>query len=288
MEIRPSAFSGSWYPADAADCERQIRAFQDTVNPSQPPQGRSIGGIVPHAGWYFSGHIACQVIAALVGPDPPAAVVVMGMHLHPRSANCLMPSGAWQTPLGPLPVHTELAQALLDRFDFREETPGRFEPDNTIELQMPFVKYFFPDTHVLGIGLAPNDKARQIGGYVADWARTQKVDVRIIGSTDLTHYGANYGFSPQGSGPQAYQWVTQENDRRVIEAMLALDGDQVMHLAREDQNACCSGAAAGAIFAARQLGATRAREIAYASSYDKSPGESFVGYAGIVFEADPP
>jgi AmmeMemoRadiSam system protein B len=49
------------------------------------------------------------------------------------------------------------------------------------------------------------------------------------------------------------------------------------------QNACCSGAAATAIAAAKQLGAQQGETIAYATSYDKSSGSSFVGYVGIVF-----
>ena len=32
----------------------------------------------------------------------------------------------------------------------------------------------------------------------------------------------------------------------------------------------------------KHLGAKQADELAYATSYDKSPGESFVGYVGIV------
>ena len=53
--------------------------------------------------------------------------------------------------------------------------------------------------------------------------------------------------------------------------------------ALSSHNACCAGAAATAIEAAKHLGADRAESIAYATSYDKSPGDSFVGYVGIVF-----
>ena len=56
----------------------------------------------------------------------------------------------------------------------------------------------------------------------------------------------------------------------------------VLAEALASQNACCAGAAATAIETAKQLGADQADEIAYATSYDKSPGESFVGYVGIV------
>jgi AmmeMemoRadiSam system protein B len=53
--------------------------------------------------------------------------------------------------------------------------------------------------------------------------------------------------------------------------------------ALENQNACCPGAAATAIEAGRRLGAKEAESLSYATSHDRSPGESFVGYVGIVF-----
>jgi len=110
-----------------------------------------------------------------------------------------------------------------------------------------------------------------------------KSQVKVIGSTDLTHYGYNYGFTSKGTGKEAVDWVRNENDRRVIDAMLALEPEQVIAEARANQNACCAGAAATAIEAGKHLGADCADTIAYATSYDKSPGDSFVGYVGIVF-----
>jgi AmmeMemoRadiSam system protein B len=65
--------------------------------------------------------------------------------------------------------------------------------------------------------------------------------------------------------------------------MLALDPERIIREGLENQNACCAGAAATAIAAGKQLGATKAEKIVYATSYDKSPGDSFVGYVGIVF-----
>ena len=64
--------------------------------------------------------------------------------------------------------------------------------------------------------------------------------------------------------------------------MLALEPESVISEALASQNACCAGAAAAAIEAAKNMGANQADEIAYATSYDKSPGDSFVGYVGIL------
>ena len=282
MDLRPAVFAGSWYPETAAACEKEIKRFLSVgIRKPDHPQAWDVG-IVPHAGWYYSGQIACNVIQWLSDPSPVDLVVLFGMHLHPGSANCLMPRGAWETPLGSLPVAEDLADDLIERFDFEQETHRRFAQDNTVELQLPFVKYLLDPGQILAIGVAPNPRSLEIGQAVADWAREKCRRLKVIGSTDLTHYGRNYGFTSHGSSFSAVDWVRRENDRKVIEAMLAMDPDQIMVEGIRNQNACCSGAAAAAVEAARRMGATRSKEVAYATSYDKSPGDSFVGYVGLV------
>jgi len=238
---------------------------------------------VPHAGWYFSGSIACNVIHCLKDEEPPDAFVIFGMHLHTRSPSYIMTDGSWETPFGEIEIEKLLAGALVEQFTFQIETAENYTQDNTIELQLPFIKYFFEDTKIVPIGVPPVQESLEIGKAVADISQRLGLRVKVIGSTDLTHYGMNYGFVSHGTGPAALDWVRNENDRRVIEAMLAMDPDKVISEALANQNACCSGAAATAIAAAKRLGSDKAETIAYATSYDKSPGDSFVGYAGIVF-----
>jgi len=108
-------------------------------------------------------------------------------------------------------------------------------------------------------------------------------DAVVVATTDLTHYGENYGFVSRGRGAAALEWVRNKNDRSVIDTMLAMAPQEVINEALANQNACCAGAAATAIAAGKALGADQAQTIAYATSYDKSPGDSFVGYVGIVF-----
>ena len=281
-EVRRSVFAGSWYPAKASDCEREIKAFLEEGQSLTPPDRKLVAGIVPHAGWYFSGSIACNVIHCLKSDPPPDVVVVYGMHLHPDSACYMMPKGAWETPFGDIKVEERLAAELVSKFEFKIESPHRFNQDNTIELQLPFIKYFFADANIVAMGVPPNNSSLDIGRAVVSFARQLGLTITVIGSTDLTHYGSNYGFVSKGSGKQAVDWVRNENDRRVIDAMLELDSEKVIAEARANQNACCAGAAATAIETAKNLGADSADELVYATSYDKSPGDSFVGYVGIV------
>jgi AmmeMemoRadiSam system protein B len=283
MKVRKAVFSGSWYPARREACEREIEGFMALdVNREGAAQGGK-GGIVPHAGWYFSGAIACNVIRRLAAESPPDAVAVFGMHLSPGSDAVLMTEGAWDTPFGDLPVAEDLAAELNRQFSFRLETARDFTQDNTIELQLPFIRYFFGDTAILPVGLPAREEALTIARAVVAGAARLGASLKVIGSTDLTHYGFNYGFTPQGVGRKAVDWVRNENDRRMVDALLAMRPAGVIEEALGRHNACCAGAAAGAVEAVLALGARKAETVAYATSYDKSPGDSFVGYVGVIF-----
>lgn len=282
MKTRKAIFAGSWYPDTARQCEKEIQRFVDADDYTAPVGFTPVGGIVPHAGWYYSGRIACNVIRRLATSPPPDVVFIFGMHLHAGSANHIMAEGAWETPFGELVVDADLAALLTERFEFRVESADRFVEDNTIELQLPFVKYFLKDVKIVPLGVPPTPAAVRIGEFAVEQALAAGRVVKVLGSTDLTHYGLNYGFQPKGSGAAAHEWVRRENDRAVIDAMLAMDPLAIIRESDTRHNACCAGAAATAIAAAKKLGSTKAEQLAYATSYEKSPGSSFVGYVGLL------
>jgi MEMO1 family protein len=283
MRLRHAAFAGSWYPDDERSCREQIEQFtgepfRDVALPRRPH-----AGIVPHAGWLFSGAVACQVIRALGENAAPDAVVLFGMHMHPGQRPVIMDRGGWATPLGPLPIAEDLAAYLTERLPFTVERPEDPNRDNTIELQLPFVRHFFGEVPILPIGVPPSDMALRIARTVMAGARDLELALKIVGSTDLTHYGPNYGFTRHGNGAGAVTWVKEDNDRRFIDAALAMNPEEVIDGGLQRQNACCSGAAAAAIQAAQDMGMSQGILMAHTTSYDKIPGDSFVGYAGIVF-----
>jgi AmmeMemoRadiSam system protein B len=286
MKVRKASFAGSWYPATPSECENEIRNFLKDPGIDEIPDADYTGGIVPHAGWYFSGHLASRAIAALSGGpsrQKPDVIVVFGMHLHPGSSPRIMTDGTWETPFGNIDIATDLAGRLARKFSFAVESADHFTPDNTIELQLPFIKYFFNTSRLIPIGAPPAAVSLDIARTLMETAREENISMKVVGSTDLTHYGVNYGFSPSGSGSRAVSWARDQNDRNVIDRMLAMDPKGVIEEALSRQNACCGGAAAAAITAAASLGATQAQLAGYSSSFDKHPSDSFVGYAGLLF-----
>lgn len=284
MKTRRAMLSGTWYSGTASGCRKEIEFFIKNATVSPDPSGPVVGGIVPHAGWSYSGSIACDVIRLLSSGNSSAdALVIFGTHLYPEAPITIMKEGAWETPLGNIAIHEPLARELILQAPFEIEAAHDDAPDNTIEVQLPLIKYFLPDIKIVPIGAPPSIKSIEMGTAAAAAARKMGLNIIVLGSTDLTHYGPNYGYTPKGRGKAALQWAREINDRSVIAAILSMDPLSVIRDAQQKHNACCAGAAAAALSAGKALGAVQSRLVTYASSHDKSPGESFVGYAGIVF-----
>jgi AmmeMemoRadiSam system protein B len=284
MKTRRAMLSGTWYSGTAEGCRQEIEFFTKNSTVLPDPPFPVVGGIVPHAGWYYSGSVACDVIRLLgSGVTSPDVLVIFGTHLYPEAPITIMKEGAWETPLGDVAIHEPLARELLLQAPFELETSDDEAPDNTIEVQLPFIKYFLNNIQIIPIGAPPSLKSVEMGKTVAEVARKMGLNILVLGSTDLTHYGPNYGYTPKGRGKAALQWAREINDRSVIAAILSMDPLSIIRDSQQKHNACCSGAAAAALSAGKALGAVQSKLVTYASSHDKSPGESFVGYAGIVF-----
>lgn len=283
MDRRRSDFAGSWYPAREQECREAIEEFSEISVPCPSSGEVTIGGIVPHAGWFFSGKIAFNVIKCLKNSFTPDTLVIFGRHLHPGGKNYIMMEGSWVTPLGDLEIDRDLAEGLASEFSFTVETASRYEQDNTIELQLPFIKYLFPDAKIVPIGVPPTPASLRIGERVADISEDMGRKTLIIGSTDLTHYGHNYGYTPKGIGKDAVDWVKNSNDKKMVDLMLDMDVEGIIRESLENYNACCSGAVATSIAAMKRLGARKGVCLTYLTSYDIRPNSSFVGYVGIVF-----
>jgi len=266
--------------------EKYIKSFlKDFTVPDLP--SRIVGGIVPHAGWMFSGAIAAKVFKCIEEKSSPGRFILFGaVHTWGVRKNSIYPRGEWATPLGELGVDEEYAQKILEENEgLIIEDPQAHSGEHSIEVQTPFIKYFFPDAKIIPIAIMPNDEAIKIGEGIAKVIKESGNGTVVIGTTDLTHYGDAYGFTPAGYGSKALQWM-KENDRKIVDLALSLKPDAVLKEARTNRNACGSGAMAATITIAKNLGVSEGKLIDYTTSFDIMPDREFqmaVGYAGIIF-----
>jgi AmmeMemoRadiSam system protein B len=240
----------------------------------------SVAAIAPHAGWYYSGRIAAAAVSTL---DREAeTVVVLGGHLPAGMPLLFAEEDAVSGPLGNMPIDTELREAL------RKETGGREDryQDNTVEVLLPMVRFFLPRAKLLWLRLPAELDSFETGKLIAGAGKALGRKLAVLGSTDLTHYGDNYGFSPRGGGKRALQWVRDHNDRAFIDAVEAGAPEKILERAESDQSSCSVGAVLGALGYAQAQNCAPARLLAYGTSADLSGDEvpgSFVGYAAFGF-----
>lgn len=280
MGVRQRILPAGWYPDTAAGVRREIEDFKKAAAKIDAVPAELNGGIVPHAGWYFSGRLAALVFHFVSLSSSPDVVVVFGGHLG-RGPGLVYLDEAWETPLGQASIDLELTQAVANAAGLIPE--GAYAGDNTVEVQLPLVKYFFPDSRLAAFRAPHTREAIELGREVVRQAQAQGKSVKVFGSTDLTHYGPNYGFSPRGSGAEAVNWVKKVNDKGFIDLALAMDVPGLLKHAAENMSACSAGAVAAAITAAQTLGSSRSAMVDYYTSFDIHRDASFVGYTGLVF-----
>jgi MEMO1 family protein len=289
MAMRRRVLPRGWYPDDGESLRELVASW--TGKDAASPRG-ALAAVAPHAGWAFSGRIAAIAVSSLLGvaedASPAATLVVFGGHLPPGASALAARESAYETPLGPVTADLELLSALEACLGSRAASSSLIlepdeEVDNTVEVLLPLVATLMPGRKVLWLR-APNDSSSiELGEAVCAASASLGRSVRAVGSTDLTHYGPNYGFSPKGRGRGAEAWVRDTNDRRFIETLLALDGAEAVERGEAERSACSPGAAAAALAFARSSGATRAELLAYATSLELRRDESFVGYAAMGF-----
>ncbi|MDK1030431.1 MAG: AmmeMemoRadiSam system protein B [Planctomycetia bacterium] len=291
MIVREPIVAGSFYAAPEQRCLAHIEQITGPVPDVPDLPDMPVGGIVPHAGWDYSGRVAMEVFLAIRQRREPATFVLFGsVHAFGVGGAAMFSRGLWETPIGSVPVDERLANAILEETgDMILDDVRAHENEHSIEVQVPLIKRVFPDARIVPIAVPPGGEPDRVGREVAGVVRRMQADAVFVGTTDLTHYGANYGFTPQGTGEKALEWVKNHNDKRMVDLIVGLDAKAVCAEAGRHHNACGPGAVAATLAAAREMGATRGHILTYTTSNDVmverfgSGHDSFVGYVGAVF-----
>lgn len=233
--------------------------------------------IVPHAGWSFSGKLAFSAVKSLRESD---VIVLAGGHLRESDPVILSFFEKFETPLGNIPCCLGLSDEIASKIRYAADRYA----DNTTEIQLPFIKYLFPGSEICVMRIPPDpETAYEAAGIVKEYAERRDLTISFIGSTDLTHYGPNYGFAPKGSGASALQWVKEVNDREFIDLISSDKIKEAVRHSIDNQSACSAGGAAAAAFYGGLSKKEKGTLIDHFTSFDIMPSSSFVGYCGIKY-----
>jgi AmmeMemoRadiSam system protein B len=233
-----------------------------------------VGLVSPHAGLVYSGAVAGHAYACLRGRAATTVVLVGPSHRIPFDGVSVYPRGAFETPLGEIPVDEGLAEALLAQGAPLLDLPQPHRDEHSLEMQLPFLQQVLP-----GLRIVPLLMGSQVRGEVEGLARALASvlagrDVVLVASSDLSHYHP----AP----------VANRLDAEVVADVERFDAEGLMRrLESSREHACGGGAMVAVMGAARALGADRATVVRYADSGDAGERDKsrVVGYLAAALTA---
>ncbi len=264
--VRHPAVAGRFYPRDPKTLLHDVQSYL------APPQQTipALGCVVPHAGYIYSGHVAGAVFARL---DLPGRCILMcPNHTGHGQPLSIMSAGEWETPLGAVPIDSELAEALKQRLPRLTEDAEAHRAEHAAEVEVPFLQAKKPEITFVPIALGTGryETLAALGKAIAEVVQEQNDRVLIIASSDMNHYENDR--------------ITRVKDYMALAPILALDPLGLFEVVtNEDISMCGFGPTVAMLTAARALGATYTELVKYATSGDVSGDrDTVVGYAGVL------
>ncbi|MGE5112616.1 MAG: AmmeMemoRadiSam system protein B [Acidobacteriaceae bacterium] len=264
--VRSPAVAGQFYPGRADVLLRDIREYTSV----ETEKHAAIGCVVPHAGYMYSGHVAGALYASL--ELPKRYVILCPNHTGVGAPLAIMSEGGWETPLGEVPIDSQLALALKEKFSLLAEDPLAHQSEHALEVQLPFLQALENDFAFvpIAVGTSRLDVLQALGKVISKSIQSIGESAMVIASSDMNHYENDS--------------VTRVKDHKAIDRILALDPEGLHEtIQREHITMCGYGPAVVMLTAAKAMGATKADLVKYATSGDVSGDKDWVvGYAGIA------
>ncbi len=216
-EVRKAVVAGQFYSASAHELRKELDALmergQSTIS--------ACACIMPHAGYVYSGKVAAKTISRV--QVRKTAVLLGPNHTGYGAPVSILAHGAWETPLGTVPVNAALADRIVQSCDHFVEDFDAHSAEHSLEVELPFLQYCRPDIQIVPVVLAGNSLKvlRTAGIAIADaiLACGMKDDCLIVASSDMTHYES--------------QEDAQRKDNSALQAIFELNEEKLMQRVRE-------------------------------------------------------
>jgi AmmeMemoRadiSam system protein B len=263
--IRPAAVAGSFYPAAAAELQREIGELLGSVETAAiAPVPKAL--IAPHAGYIYSGPVAAAGYSRLArARERIRRVVLLGpSHFVGFHGMATSSTEGWQTPLGTVPIDRPVVERLI-KAGLIGMLDAAHAREHSLEVQVPFLQVALSEFALVPIVVGDASPEAVAALLDAVWAGPETL---IVVSTDLSHY-------------LEYR-SCQETDRQTADAIERLDTS-----ALEPDSACGLVAVRGLLTAVRRRCMSIARLDLRNSGDTAGPRGRVVGYGSwALFEPE--
>ena len=269
-EIRQPAVAGMFYEREPVHLKKAIENY---LSQAHPPKidGEIVGLVSPHAGYFYSGKTAAFGYKLIKGKKYETIVVISPSHYEYFRGVSIYNGTAYQTPLGIVPIDTELRDELKDYnsiIEFSKRGHGR---EHALEVQLPFLQVVLDEFKLLPVVMG--DQSKEIVYALAEVLAEvlKNKNVLLVASSDLSHY-----FSHE---------VANSLDSRVEKFINDFNDEGLMdELEEEKVQACGGGPIVTVMKTSKLLGATKSK-VLYRNDSSEASGDKHqvVGYLSAVF-----
>jgi AmmeMemoRadiSam system protein B/AmmeMemoRadiSam system protein A len=277
-QTRKPAVAGQFYPSDSMELSRELTGYFKNAK-KEPIPGKIVGLISPHAGYMYSGQVAAYAYKLLEGFSYETVVVISPSHVAYFPGASVYNGGAYQTPLGTIPIDTTLAGeiASVNERVFLSNQGHAFvgqRGEHAIEVELPFLQLVLGKFKLVPIVIGDQDWATCEALAEALVKSIKGKSVLMVASSDLSHY-------------HPYDQA-EKLDSVVIKHVNAFDPEGLFSdLSAGACEACGGSPITALLLAAKGLGADKAKVVKYANSGDVTGDKSaVVGYmAAVVYDS---
>ncbi len=191
--VQRSSLAGTWYTDNADDLRSQIRSFLDSAETT--PKENIIALILPHAGYAYSGRTAAKAIKALSKPYKRVIVIGPSHRVAMPEILSLPRVSHYETPLGQVPLDTELINKLLTYDSVFQSLPIAHKDEHSVQIELPLLQTHLGPFQFVPIVVGQCTEATLVKA-AAILKSVVSDDTLVIVSTDFTHYGPRFDYVP--------------------------------------------------------------------------------------------
>ncbi|MEN6445735.1 MAG: AmmeMemoRadiSam system protein B [Candidatus Cloacimonas sp.] len=186
--IRNPMHAGTFYPRFEKQLRRQIENWIGNATPPIASE-RSLGLILPHAGYMYSGECATLGMFSISHENIDSFIILHPSHQSNYFDFSVSPYQEYLTPLGMMALDTELYNKIAPSAD--QNIPLILhQEEHSMEIQLPLVNYFFPQAKILPIMFGNQIPAvsNRLAELLYETIYSSTKRIVVLCSSDLSHY----------------------------------------------------------------------------------------------------
>ncbi len=280
--VRPYLQTGTWYPADPVVLTTQLDRM--IAGDADHADALIRGMVVPHAGLAYSGPTAGRAYRLLRGQQVDRVIILGVAHRKRMRGACLSTFEFNETPLGRIRVDRAVVTRLSGQPGFELDN-NAMVMEHSIENQLPFLQRVLGnrDYEIVPILVGHLDASlqRQLVSAIRPFVTERTV---VIASSDLTHYGKNYGFTPfETDVPEQIMKL----DMGLVDALMRKDSTALLEYRRKTGITACGIMPMAILCDLMKPLPVTGRLVGYSRSGDRDGNYQLsVSYGAVVFEAE--